>query len=43
MKIGFRQHSLADGAQTGFKVKKRSLAQSTIAGKNKIDKVSPKK
>jgi hypothetical protein len=43
MKIGFRQHSLADGAQTGLKIKKCSLAQCTIAGKNKIDKISPKK
>jgi hypothetical protein len=43
MKIGSRQHSLADGAQTGLKIEKCSLAQGTIAGKNKIDKVFPKK
>jgi hypothetical protein len=26
VKIGFRQHSLTDGAQTGFEIKKRPFA-----------------
>jgi hypothetical protein len=43
MKIGSWQHSLTDGAQTGFKIEKRSLTQGTIAGKNKVNKVLPKK
>jgi hypothetical protein len=43
VKIGSWQHSLADGAQAGFKIKKRPFAKGTIAGKNKIDKVFPKK
>jgi hypothetical protein len=43
VKIGSSLHSLADGAQTGFEIKKRPFAKGTIAGKNKIDKVFPKK
>jgi hypothetical protein len=43
VKVGSREHTLADGAQTGLKIEKRLFAERTIAGENKINKVFPKK
>jgi hypothetical protein len=43
VKVGSREHPLADGAQTGLKIEKRLFAERTIAGENKINKVFPKK
>jgi hypothetical protein len=43
VKVGSRKHPLANGAQTGFKIKKCPFAERTIARENKVDKVFPKK
>jgi hypothetical protein len=43
VKVGSREHPLANGAQTGLKIEERLFTERTIAGENKINKVFPKK
>jgi hypothetical protein len=43
MKISTGKRALTNRTETGLKVKKGLLAKRAIAGKNKVDKVFPKK